>query len=267
MFIDTDSLKSSESSVFEPNPESLDQRLIRKSIEEEGLLATSSTPTKGNRANQHNSFDFRDSKVLLSVPDYKDCHSFTSESLSLCQKLPRFPKLPALPSTESPDLSIKGDQMTNSLPKMPNHWNFYPIVANPISKEETESLALTSGYTIPPTRSNKKAISRRRSVTSAQKNILTIKIFTNINDEVFVIREARDSFQTLNEILGPIIRKLERTYQVSPNSIKLFLSFPNKELLPVELFKGDPSSCVYSSLTEEYIQCRKKILVLAKVSI
>lgn len=264
MFVDTESLKSLESSVFEPNPESPDQRLIRKSIEEEGLLATYDTVTKDNLKRQQEFIELNGSKQLPQ-PDFSHCNTFSGELLRESHKLRRFPRLPPVPVTHDSIQSRK--HIDDSVPKMPNHWNDYPTTNSQMEKDETESLALTCGYSLPPTKVDTTSSSKPKSSTVARRNILKIKIFTNINNEVFVIRRDRDSLQTLNELLGPIVRKLESCYQVPPSSIKLYLTFLNKDLRPVELFMGDPSSCLYSSLTEEYIHCRSKIHVLAEITV
>lgn len=273
MFVDTESLKSSESSVFEPNPESPDQRLIRKSIKEESLLANSDAQAKGEPESQlfgtHSKklCHFQKDHISLLRPDFSNCNTSSSESVLGSRKLRHFPKLPALPGIQFTRSNESMESTTRIEPKMPNHWNTYPQTSSHVDHDEVETLALTSGYSLPPIEFKHTSNTKSKRHLVARKNILKVKIFTNINDEVFVIRKEKHMLQTLNELLGPIIRKMEKCYDVSPNSIKLFLTFTNKNLLPVELFKGDPSSCLYSSLTEEYIHNRDKILVLAEISL
>lgn len=263
---DTTSLESTDSSVFDSAPQSPEQWLIRKSIHEDALEADLPIP-KQSQNRESRFFDFIESELFACANDKRPISICNLSPFSPSLQVPsekstpqgrKLPKLPQLPSYSS---QIKQNKELD----VPVAWNSYPEARREELAEE--ALELTSGYTLPRRDLGRsQPIKTKPKVKSGRKNILKIKIYTNINDEVFVLSRAKGELTSITELRGAIIRKLEKTYELSPQSMKLYLTFFDKKLKPIELFKGDPASCLYGPLIMEYISGKDKIHVMADVS-
>lgn len=272
MHCDTFSFHSQESSLFESCPESPD-RLIRKSIEEESRLSDASL--KKSVRDSH-LIDFLNYDLLackedtrpLSIQSFTPFFSASANWLSAPSaktaafgSRPPFPPLPPLPT-------IKEDSSEVLCASNGLVWDSYP---RPLSvfkdAEEQEALGLTSSYRLPVEVHKSTAQNRKRSKIprSKIKNSIRIKIYTNVDEEVIVLKREQGSLDSMNSFLGTILRKLENCYGVSMQAIKLYLLFNDRSLKEVELFQGDPSSCLYTPLIMEYINEKAKIQVKALI--
>lgn len=274
MFSDSTSLKSSESSVFDPSPNSPEQCLILKSIVDEGLLGRS-TPTEAKvrkcKETEHFTSKFLGFFDQIGPKSGSNSPGFYSKVLldaSLQTPRPQLPKLPLLPGTKP--------QANSREPSIPDCWESYPILSSEKrDTQEFQGLGLTSGYSLPAatglksaklkTTKSKTADVKLHSRRSNRDDCFKIKIHTDFEEEVLVLRRNKDSIKSMNELLGTIIRKLESRYKILPSDVKLYLTFSNENLRPVELFMGDPSSCLFTPLIWEYIHGRSKIQVMAKM--
>lgn len=260
------SLKSSESSVFDLSPQSPEQWLIRKSVEEEGLLAFSvERPNQSKNGPRH--VDILDTKgcatKICSVPatsgNFNPISQISGSLQATVQGIRRFPKLPSLPST-------KQKKEPSLAPTIPQFWDSYPDNSTRSITDNQEDLELTNGHSLSVDTNPRLNEIRLEKRILVKKRLLKIKIYIANSNEALVVRRDNNSPSTMSELLRTIIRKIESIFNISPEAVKLFLLFSNRNRHPVELLKDRSSSCLYTSFIMEYIHGRDKIAVLAKIA-
>lgn len=266
MFCDTSSFNSQESSLFDKGPENSDE-LTRKSIDEESLICES-IAKGGVRDSQV--IDFQNLELFsckedtrpLSIQSNSFFFSIPANWSPPITKVKLFSSLPPLPTISENSNSIESPILKNGLV-----WDSYPSIQD---VDNTEALELTSSYCLPAVTQNTIGTSSKKQHKKLHlkaRNFIKVKIFTNIDEEVIVLRREQGSLDTMNSFLGTILRKLENSYGVTLQSIKLYLLFSDRRLKEIELFQGDPSSCLYTPLIMEYIHTRDRIQVKATISL